>query len=245
MCRVKPLRGFSSGDSQSEPAQFLISSEAVRPDLVRVFVSDVSRFKEALVVRNIEEVLGFTANICFIFNYYHSCSVCGHRKNVFFIVSYLIDYLISSASSSTVTNHFVLISALIKANAASLSLFLVVDSSKLFTVSGRDSSAALLGPGPVVAFLRAVFKSIIADGLARHAHAHVVDGIELLVCAALGHELRQQIAAVFLNVVLEFFQISADLQAPFVYENTSSFFALGRVEVDLLCHEVIVDVGRD
>ena len=111
MCLVKPLRDYSSGDSQSKPAQSLISSEAVRPDLVRVLIIDVSRFKEALVVRNIEEVLCFTANICFIFNYYHSCSVCCHRKNVFFIVSYLIDYLISSASSSTVTNHFVLISA--------------------------------------------------------------------------------------------------------------------------------------
>jgi hypothetical protein len=111
MCLVKPLRDYSSRDSQSKPAQSLISSEPVRPDLVRVLVGDVSRFKEALVVRNIEEVLCFTANICFIFNYYHSCSFCCHRKNVFFIVSYLIDYLISSASSSTVTNHFVLISA--------------------------------------------------------------------------------------------------------------------------------------
>lgn len=121
----------------------------------------------------------------------------------------------------------------------------MVGSSKLFTVSGRDSSAALLGPRPVVAFLRAVFKTIIADGRLRQEDAHIVDCIEFLVWLALGHELRQEIATVFLYVVLEFFQISADLQAPLVYENASSFSALGGVEVDLLCHKVIVDVGRD
>lgn len=86
----------------------------------------------------------------------------------------------------------------------------MVDSSKLFTVSGRDSSAALLRPRPVVTFLRAVFKSIIANGIMRQADAHVVDCIELLACLALGHELGQEIASVFLNVVLKFFQISAD-----------------------------------
>jgi len=190
MCIVKPLHDYSSGDSQSEPARSLISSEAVWPDLVRVLINDVSRFKEALIVLgNIEEILCFTANICFIFNYYHSCSVCCHRKNVFFMVSYLIDYLISSASSSTVSNHFVLISALIKANAASLALFLVVNSAKLFTVSCRDSSAALFGPRPVGAFLRAVFKTIISNGLLGQFYANVGNRIEFLVWGALGHEL--------------------------------------------------------
>lgn len=100
----------------------------------------------------IEEILCFTANICFILNYNLSCGFGCLRKNVFLGQSDLRGHSLSSASSSSVPDLLVNISALSKANATCFVLFLLVDSAKFLAIPGRDASAALLAPRPVVSF---------------------------------------------------------------------------------------------